>query len=124
MLSYGTFTLKGDFMAKVNTEMSINVMDIDKVKTLVDLLSAYLDVLPPELKKSLSELADCEQCEIGYDELIEIGHKPGVKVKNSAGIEHIISVNPILRRVRSGGSPDSFPASFSLWSGDNLLVSW
>lgn len=111
-------------MAKLSSEMVINVMDIDKVETLVELLSKYQEVLPSELKESLFAIADCEKCEIGHSEICSMGHDRNEELTNSAGIDLIISINPILRRVKAAGQPDMFPESFSLWSGDKLLVNW
>jgi hypothetical protein len=84
-------------MAKATFE----VQGIDKVKTMIDLLSKYKDVLPKELAESLIDAADCDACEINNEYLNSIHVRPGSVSCYADGrlVSGVISANPILRRL-------------------------
>lgn len=88
-------------------KMEVSVTDVDKVQTLIELLNKHQDSLPRELIDSLHELADCEACEINWHWLNSRGISG--RIENTLGLDRIVSVNPILKRVKVIGEPDIYP---------------
>lgn len=103
-------------------KMEVSIADIDKVQTLIELLNKHQDSLPRELIDSLHELADCEVCEINRSWLD--GRGISGRIENSLGLKRILSVNPVLKRVKVIGGPDIYPKEFALLAGGKVIVSW
>lgn len=90
----------------MNIKETFEVQNTDKIKTLIELLDKHRKSLPDDLIKSLNDLADCDACEIGYDELANMG-LTGVRLFcNGKEIVDATSFNPILKRVTSYWSKD------------------
>lgn len=90
----------------MNIKETFEVQNADKVKTLIELLDKHRKSLPDDLIESLNDLADCDACEIGYDELASMG-LTGVRL--FCGRKEIVdatSFNPILKRVTIYWSKD------------------
>lgn len=82
-------------------KMKLEVQGADKVETLIELLSKHIDSLPVELVNSLKDLADCDACEIGLDQLKNLGvnpHDVSCFIDNE-NIDRVVSANKILKRV-------------------------
>ena len=103
-------------------KMSISVTDTDKVRTLIDLLAKYQDELPKPLVGALHNLADCDACEIDRQWLISNGFKD--PFTNSLGIDRIVQINPVLKRLAVIGDGYQYPESFTFWADGKQVVSW
>lgn len=93
-------------MAKLNTKIEINIQDIDKVKTLVEVLNKNSEQLPKELIKEINNIADCKTFEYDRDYFLNKGcvnvcvHADGYRIDNA------ISINPILKRIKVAKGKD------------------
>jgi len=128
-----------------------DIFGLKEVKTLVELLNKYADSLPVELKKSLNELADCDNFEIDCEQINLIIHhidKARGNDLNISGkfklvadgeeIKYIKSINPILKRVSfsnyKDGNPkikdgamvigQAFPSKMKMTYRDVTLAEW
>jgi hypothetical protein len=110
-------------------EIKISVTDIDKMETLINILAKYQDDLPDELRESLKDIADCDSCEIGIEELQSRGiHTADVSVfVNGEKLDKVTSVNPILKRVAHYSGDAllySFPKSAQMKNLDKIICEW
>jgi len=87
-------------MASKSLSIKVDVMNIDKVKTLIDLLGEYIDELPEEVVSALELLADCDECEITSDsvEVARLGY-PARVICDGIEVESVVSINKVLKRV-------------------------
>ena len=88
-------------MALTNITTKIEVQSLDKVQTLIDLLSENIKKLPENVVTALNELADCDHCEItsGSAEVVRLGF-PVKCIVDDSEIGEVISVNKVLKRVK------------------------
>lgn len=111
-----------------SVKIDIEAQNMDKVKTMIELLDRYRGSLPAELVSSLDDLADCEACEYGYKNINKLGFDVGsVEVFcDSQKIENAYSINPILKRVkaymenRPGMGYELFPEKLILSDGKDI----
>jgi hypothetical protein len=114
-------------MSNKNISIDVNVLDFDKVKTLIELLHKHRYSIPEDLVESLLDLSDCDHCEIGVGN-VSSPSQCHVMIDGKAA-KGVVSVNKILRRVtlidKSGEMYFSYPKSASIISADNkILVSF
>lgn len=136
-------------MTKLN--LKLEIQNVDKVKTLIELLDRHFDDLPSELKLALKETADCDTFELGYDQinfmLNRIDNAQGNKLNMSGDfklvadgeeIKHTSSINPIVKSVTyidyEDGNPkikgDSivlgkiYPSKMKMTYRDVVLAEW
>lgn len=104
--------------------VKLEVQSIDKVKTLIELLSLYQNELPKKLNDSLVDLADCECCEIGTKRLMALGVNPGevVVLIDGKKVDQVISINPILKRVTHSFGGFSYPKSASITDESGSVI--
>jgi hypothetical protein len=113
-------------MAKLET--SISIKDTDAVKTLIELLAQYRDELPKPLQRDLDLFANCKTFEFKVDDYLAMGGVIG-QLETDFDSGSIISVNPILKRVRcrdeaTGVDHVSFPERFRLGYAGSVFISW
>ena len=130
-----------------NKTLKLSVIDTEKVKTLIELLAQQMKSLPDDLVKQLQLCSDSDALEYGYDQ-IELainsvceGEKDYSKFSIMADgikLEHVKSVNTILKRVTSykyqNGFPkvdgstfvysEIYPEKMTISYGNNTLVEW
>lgn len=87
---------------KITCNISVSLTDMEKVKTLIDLLNENRRSLPTDLISSIDRLADCDACEINNNYLTQAGYNSSDIVVLVDGIiaSGVVSVNPILKRVK------------------------
>ncbi len=116
-------------MAKAN--FKFEVQNVDKVKTLIELLSRHFDDLPNELQLSLKEVADCDAFELGYDQINLMinridgarGHRLDMSgefklIADDEEIKHTNSINPIVKSVTYTDYEDGNPKI----KGDSIVL--
>ncbi len=85
-------------------EMKIEVQDMDKVKTLIEILSKHQDSLPAEVVEQLQLLVDCDACEITPK---NVGAETGTRFPkvycDGVEVPNVVAVNRILKRVKHCG---------------------
>lgn len=87
-------------MAKLLEKIQIEVQSMDKVETLISLLSKYENELPAELLESLKTLADCDSCEIGNSEFLSKLKKDRFTViSDGVTVGGVVSINKVLKRL-------------------------
>lgn len=130
-------------MAKLTSTMTFDIQGLDKVKTLVDLLSKYKPDLPKQLVESLEDLADCDECELSCQDIFaKFGTTKLRAFVDGVECKGVTSVNTVLKRVsfytnfeshnaketehKKRSFPDlstTYPVKFSITneSGDELM---
>lgn len=85
-------------------EMNLQIQDIDKVKTLIEILAKHQDSLPSEVVEQLELLADCNACEITPK---NVGAETGTRFPkvfcDGVEVPNVTAVNRILKRVKHYG---------------------
>lgn len=85
-------------------EMKLEIQDIDKVKTLIEILAKHQDSLPAEVVEQLELLADCDACEITPENIgAETGTKHPKIYCDGVEVPNVVAVNKILKRVKHYG---------------------
>jgi len=107
------------------------VQNIDKVKTLIELLDRHFDALPNELQLSLKEVANCDTFELGCDQINFMlsridearGHKLDMSgefklIADGEEIKHTNSINLIVKSVTYIDYEDGNPKI----KGDSIVL--
>ncbi|KXJ57186.1 MAG: hypothetical protein AXW15_13705 [Neptuniibacter sp. Phe_28] len=106
--------------------MKIEVQNLDKIKTLIELLSRYQNELPPDLVTALHDLADSKIIELGVDDFQKMAN--GYEIETDFPTSSIVSVNHVLNRVTYldsfGKFAVAFPDKFKLGIPGKTIISW
>lgn len=103
-----------------NLDVKVAVQGMDKVSTLIDLIMQYEHELPGDLLRAVVDLADCEHCEVGIEQVLEMGFVSARCVADGVDIECVRSVNKILKRVDAG--IHIFPKTLKLIANDGTII--
>lgn len=80
--------------------VDFEVQNVDKVNTLIDLLSKRIDELPSDIVVALKSLADCEHCEVNNKKLIQMGVDGKVTITcDGKEVRGVVSTNTVLKRI-------------------------
>jgi len=110
----------------VLSEIKVQVQDLDKFKTLIELLGRYQDQLPSDLVTALHDLADSKSIEFGADDFQK--QASGHDIETDFLTDKIVSVNHVLKRVTYldsfGKFAIAFPDKFTLGIPGKTIISW
>ena len=114
-------------MAKLELDkIGVEIVGIDKVKTLIELLGTNLDKLPEELAASVRECADSTVIEYNVGTITNMGFDLK-SIECSIDTKKVMSANKILKRVTvitDYGSGHIYPEHFWIRCGDQTIVEW
>ncbi len=93
-------------------ELDFNVIDIDKVKTLIELLSDHYDCLPVELKEPVQRCLNSEAFELDRDWFHQNGFGNVNAFCDGKEVDNVLSINPHLKKI----------SVYESWDGDGFIT--
>ncbi len=113
-------------MANIETKLEVKVSDIDMIRDLIEVMVEDAECLPERTAQALRIAAEGGCCEIGIDELMNMGFCRADVGGDVSGLP-VHSANQVLKRVKvrdSGVMKYIYPEHYKMQCGETVIMEW